>query len=264
MISFFKRLFRIGSANAHSALDNLENPLKMTAQGIRELKENLDASLKSLAEVKALAIRNNREMQAHKQEADEYERKAMALLQRAQNGQMDMSEAERLAAEALTRREEKLKGYQVCAENKVKYDQSVASMETKIRQLRSQISQWENELKTLEARDKVSKATGKINKELANIDSSGTLAMLEKMKQRVEEQEALSEAYGDMADTSRSVDDEINKVLNDPTIKSADALADLKRRMGINAGGAPEQKIEIKETNDVTIKIEVDDKKANL
>jgi phage shock protein A len=138
----------------------------------------------------------------------------------------------------------------------------VVSLEGKIRTLKSQIAQWENELKSLEARQKVADATGKINKQLANIDSTGTLAMLEKMKQRVEEQEALSEAYGDMADTSKSVDEEINKALNDPTIKAADALADLKRKMGITP--AAEEKIEIKEKSDVTIKIEVDKGNNNL
>ena len=262
MISFFKRLFRIGSAEAHSALDKLENPIKMTQQGIRELKQDFDQSLKSLAEVKAIAIRTNREAQAQKEKADEYEKKAMALLRQAQNGQMDPAEAERLASEALSRREENLKLYQASLQNKQKYDQMVTSLEAKIRTLKSQIAQWENELKSLEARDKVSKATGKINKQLANIDSSSTLSMLEKMREKVEEQEALSEAYGDMADTSKSVDDEINKALNNPTLKAADALEDLKRKMGM-APAAPEapkeERIEIKEN--VTIKIEVDKNK---
>lgn len=69
MFSFFKRLFRIGAAEAHSALDKLENPIKMTQQGIRDLKEDFDKSLKSLAEVKAIAIRTNREVETYKNNA---------------------------------------------------------------------------------------------------------------------------------------------------------------------------------------------------
>jgi phage shock protein A len=42
-----------------------------------------------------------------------------------------------------------------------------------------------------------------MNKQLSNIDSSGTMAMLERMKEKVDEQEALAEAYGDMADESK-------------------------------------------------------------
>ena len=130
-------------------------------------------------------------------------------------------------------------------------------MERKIRSLKSQIAKWENELKTLEARDKVSKATGKLNKQLANIDSSGTLAMLEKMKEKVEEQEALSDAYGELADESKTIDEEINAALSDTTLTSSAALDDLKREMGLLPA---EEKIEIKENVEETIKIDVEKK----
>ena len=256
MFGFFSRLFKIGEANAHAALDKMEDPVKMSQQGIRDLKVQLDNSLKSLAEVKAIAIRTGREAEADKSAADEYEKKAMALLKRGQAGQMDAAEAERLAAEALSRREEILKRYQVSSTNKTKYDGMVANLEGKIRELKSNVASWENEAKTLEARAKVSDATAKINKEMANIDSSGTMAMLEKMKAKVDEKEALAEAYADMAGTEKSVDREIDKALNDPTIKAADSLAELKRKMGIGTNTA--EKIEIKDKQEVTIKIEVD------
>ncbi|WCL81887.1 PspA/IM30 family protein [Saprospira sp. CCB-QB6] len=258
MWQFLKRLFRLGKAEANSALDKLENPIKMTKQGIRDLKTDLDKSLQSLAEVKAIAIRTNREVQTYKQNADDYEKKAMALLKRGQAGQMEPAEAERLATEALARREENLKLYQSALQNKKKYDGMVTTMEGKIRTLKSQIAKWENELRSLEARDKVSKATTKLNKQLSNIDSSGTMSMLERMKEKVEEQESLAEAYGDMADESKTIDDEIDTALNDPTVTASAALDDLKRKMGMLP--AQEERIEIKEKSDVTIKIEVDDK----
>jgi phage shock protein A len=250
MWSLIKRLFRIGKAEANAALDKLENPIKMTKQGILDLKKDMDKSMQSLAEVKAIAIRTSREVETYKTNSDDYEKKAMALLQQGQSGKMDMAEAERLATEALARREENIKLYQVALQNKQKYDGMVTNMEGKIRQLKSQIAKWENELRTLEARDKVSKATTKLNKQLTNIDSSGTMAMLERMKNKVDEQEALAEAYGEMANESKSVDDEINKALNNPNITASAALDDLKRKMGI----VKEEKIEIKEN--VTIKID--------
>jgi phage shock protein A len=255
MFGFFKRLFQIGSAESHALLDKMEDPTKMAKQGIRELKEQLDGALKSLAEVKAIAIKTSREVEADKTNADEYEKKAMALLKKAQAGQMAPAEAERLAAEALTRKEEIMKRYSLNLASKNKYDGMVTNLEGKIRELKSNIASWENEAKTLEARSKVSDATAKINKEMAQIDSSGTMAMLEKMKAKVDEKEALAEAYADMAGSEKSVDAEIDKALNDPTIKAADSLAELKRKMGISSG---EEKIEIKDKQEVTIKIEVD------
>jgi phage shock protein A len=41
-MNIIKRLFRIGKAEAHSAIGSLEDPIKMTEQGIREMKEQLD------------------------------------------------------------------------------------------------------------------------------------------------------------------------------------------------------------------------------
>ena len=251
MWNFIKRLFRIGKAEANAAVDKLERPITMTKQGIRELKQDMDESLKSLAEVKATAIRSKREANNHKEAAEDYKKKAKALLQMGMDGRKDEAEANRLAAEAMARREETLKLYQVAAANQQKFEGLVSKMENKIRTLKSQIAKWENELKTLEARDKVSKATGKLNKQLANIDSSSTLAMLEKMKEKVEEQEALSDAYGEMADQGKSIDEEINDALSDTSLTSSAALDDLKREMGLLP---TEEKIEIKET----IKIDVE------
>ncbi|MGB5978100.1 MAG: PspA/IM30 family protein, partial [Cyclobacteriaceae bacterium] len=106
MISAFKRLFKVGEAEVHGAIDTLENPIRMTEQGIRDLKRDLDESLKGLAEVKTLVIRSRREMESSQNKSNDYERKAMALLQKAQSGEMDSAEADRLATEALRQKEQ--------------------------------------------------------------------------------------------------------------------------------------------------------------
>ncbi len=41
MASIFRRMFKVAESHAHSAMDNLEDPIKMTEQGIRDLKTNL-------------------------------------------------------------------------------------------------------------------------------------------------------------------------------------------------------------------------------
>ena len=105
-MNVFKRLFKIGEAEAHSGIDKLEDPIKMTEQGIRDLKKDLDMSIKALAEVKAVAIRTKSEVATLKNRAEEYENKAILLLKRAQNGELDSEEADRLATEALTRKDE--------------------------------------------------------------------------------------------------------------------------------------------------------------
>lgn len=213
MLGFFKRIFRIGKAEASALLDNLEDPIRMTEQGITELKTDLDKSIQSLAEVKAIAIRTRRESETQKQLVADYETKARALLTRAKDGQIELEEAKRLAGEALSRKEEVGRQQALSVTNSAKYDAMVTNLEGKINQLKSQIASWENELRTLKARHKVSTATTKINKQMAQVDSNDTVALLERMKEKVEEKEALAEAYGDIASVEKSVDVEINKAL---------------------------------------------------
>jgi phage shock protein A len=230
-MGIFKRLFKIGEANANALVDKLEDPIKLTDQAIRDLKVDLENSIKALAEVKALAIRSKNETEMHKNKALEYESKAIAILQKATTGGIDAGEADRLAQGALDKKEEHSRSLSVSVSNQKKYDESVAKLEAQIKKLKSNISNWENEAKILKARAKVSDATKTVNKQLAGIDSSSTVAMLERMKEKVEQQEALSESYAEIAQTNVSVDDEINNVLESSS--GSDALAALKQKLAL-------------------------------
>ena len=60
-MSIFQRLFQIGQAEAHNVINKLEEPIRMTEQGIRDLKSDLQGGMIGLAEVKGLAIRLTKE-----------------------------------------------------------------------------------------------------------------------------------------------------------------------------------------------------------
>jgi len=187
--------------------------------------------MESLAEVKAIAIRTRRDMKNYQQQSSDYEKKAMLLIQKAEQGSLDAAEADRLATEALNKKDQADQEVTRTQAEVQKYDNMTANLETKVNDLKSQISKWENELRTLKARAKVSSATKKLNKQMAGIDSSSTVAMLERMKTKVEEDESLAESYGEIAAAPKSVDDEINKAIGANNAGSDDRLAALKARM---------------------------------
>ncbi len=230
----FQRIFRVGKAEVHSAIDKLEDPIRLTEQGIRDLKNDLSNAMTSLAEVKGQGIRLRKQASDGKNAAADYERKAMALLQKAQNSDIDPAEADRLAAEALARKEENVNRAATLSQNAKQQEEMAAQLQTQVDKLKSSIAGYENELVTLRARARTAAATKKINKQLAKVDSNGTLAMLERMKERVEEDESLSQAYGEVADASKSVDEEIDAALQEKNTGS-DKLAELKSKMGIQA-----------------------------
>lgn len=234
-MSFFKRLFKVGEANAHAIIDQMEDPIKMTEQGIRDLKNDLRDAMGSLAEVKGIAIRTRKEADKKKQLAGDYERKAMLLLQRMQNNQMAPEEAERLATEALNRKEENARDAANRASEAQAHENRSASLQGKVNKLKSTITSYENDLITLKARARTAASTKKINAQLARIDSSSTISMLEKMKAKVEEDESLADAYGEIAGAETSIDFEINTALEGAkSASAAQNLLELKQKMGIS------------------------------
>lgn len=234
MAGVFSRLFKIGQAEAHTIVDKFEDPIKMTEQGIRDLKKDLHASMTSLAEVKGIAIRMAKDAENNKRLAADYERKAMLLLQKAQGGQMDMAEAERLATEAIMKKEDYAKK---AVENQKQRDQQqkmVEQLQANINKLKSTVSSYENDLITLKARAKTAASVKKINQQMARVDSSSTIAMLEKMKNKVDEDESLAAAYGELASADKSVDDEINAAIaGTERVEATDKLAEMKAKLGI-------------------------------
>lgn len=212
-MGIFSRLFKVAESNAHSALDKIEDPIKMTEQGIRDLKKDLHASMQGLAQAKAVLIRMRKDSDQQKTVASNYEKKAILLLNKAQAGDLDADQADRLASEALAKKEEAMTRATSLAQDLARQEQQTQALSQNVSKLKTNITQWENELTTLKARSKVATAQKKINKQLSAIDSSSTVAMLEKMKNRVNEDEALAEAYGEMNVGETSIDDEINKAL---------------------------------------------------
>jgi phage shock protein A len=159
------------------------------------------------------------------------------LLKRAQSGELDANDADRLATEALNKKEQAASNVSRLTQEYDKYQSSIQGLEVNINKLRSNLSQWENELRTLKARMKVSTATKNINKQMANIDSSSTVAMLERMKEKVAVEESLAESYGQIANEAKSLDEEIDKALETKPGQNSEKLAELKKKLGMQPEG---------------------------
>ena len=233
-MSIFQRIFMVTQSETHALIDKLEDPIKMTEQGIRDLKKDLQQAMTSLAEVKSMAIRTRRDADNKKKLAADYERKAMMLLQKMQNGEFDPADAERLASQALNQKEQLAAEAVQLAQEAERHEQMANQLQANVNKIKSTVTTYENDLLTLKARSRTAAATKKINQQIARVDSSGTIAMLEKMRSRVEEDESLATAYGEMATADKSVDDEINAALSGgSTPSTSQSLLELKQKMGI-------------------------------
>ncbi len=231
-MNFFKRLFKMGQAEANAALDNMEDPIRLTEQGIRDLKVELEDALESLAQVKALSIRAKNEHEEFVAKIENYQEKAMLLLTKAKKGELEMEAAEKLAKEALVEKEKSSKLANSAKEEANQFETSVNQLETNVAEIKKSINKWQNELKTLKARVKVSNATQKLNKQMADIDAFSTVSMLERMKDKVMQEEALAEAYGESPNSNFSLDSEIDKAIDFTQDKANNELLKLKEKLG--------------------------------
>ena len=235
MSGLFSRVLRLGKSEAHAVMDKFEDPIKMTEQGIRELKKDLEESMKSLAQVKGIVIRMKNDAENKKKLAADYESKAMALLQKAQQGSLDMAEAERLATDVLGRKETASQEALRLSKELTNQESMALQLQNNVEKLRTTVQRYENDLITLRARAKTAAATRKLNAQIAKVDSDGTIVMLEKMRNKVEEDESLAQAYGEIADSGQSIDEQINKALGEGSSMPgvSDNLAALKAKMKI-------------------------------
>ena len=167
--------------------------------------------------------------------AADYESKAMALLQKAQQGSLDMAEAERLATDVLGRKETASQEALRLSKELTNQESMALQLQNNVEKLRTTVQRYENDLITLRARAKTAAATRKLNAQIAKVDSDGTIVMLEKMRNKVEEDESLAQAYGEIADSGQSIDDQITKALGEgsSTPGVSDSLAALKAKMKI-------------------------------
>jgi len=235
MSGLFSRVLRLGKSEAHAVMDKFEDPIKMTEQGIRELKKDLEGSMKSLAQVKGIVIRMRNDADNKKKLAADYESKAMALLQKAQQGSLDMAEAERLATDVLGRKETASQEALRLSKELTNQESMALQLQNNVEKLRTTVQRYENDLVTLRARAKTAAATRKLNAQIAKVDSDGTIVVLEKMRNKVEEDESLAQAYGEIADSGQSIDDQITKALGEgsSTPGVSDSLAALIAKMTI-------------------------------
>lgn len=223
MNNLFMRIFKFIQSNAHALLNMFEDPVKLTEQGIRDLKKDFDESMKNVAKVKAISIGAKKDIEAKTQIARDYEQKALLLLKKAQNGELEQTEADRLASESLKKKHEALSEVKRLSEEVKNYDKMLGEMEKKILDLKNQIQKWESEYASLKARAAVAKTTKKINMQLSSLSSDSTTAMLEEMKTRITEEENLAQAYSETAMLETTIDDEINKAIG----SSPDVVNDL-------------------------------------
>src|SRR4051794_28524578 len=103
MFKWLQRLFNIGKSKVKTATENLEGPLSIIQKGLRELREDLNRGIKSMAEIRGMAISAEYNRKEKLKLASEYENRAFQHLKKGKEGIITAVEADKLASEDLIR-----------------------------------------------------------------------------------------------------------------------------------------------------------------
>lgn len=208
-----QQLFKVIQSFLHAFVNKIQDPILMAEQGMRDLKKDFDNSMRSLAEIKSLSIETQNKIKEQTEIAKDYERKALTILQKAQTGDLDQAQADRLASEALKKKQqaiENIKKYTLDAKN---FEAMSEKMESKIATIKEQIVNWESEIKTLKARHKVAITSRKMSQQMVSMSGNNAQALLENMKDKVNKEEAMAQAYDEIALIETDIDKEINEAV---------------------------------------------------
>ena len=233
-MSIFDRLFRISKAEANAAVDHLEDPEKMAAQILRELRDNYQQAIQGEAEIKALALQHRASELQYRNTASDWEKKTNELLDRVETKQLDEAKGNDLAAKAAESYQAALGQADEFGKMAEKEESALAVMDLKIKQIKDQIAETESRAQIISSRAKTAEVSERINKTLSSVDTDGLMATLNRMDQKASAQEFRAAAYAQIDDSTMSTEQEINKVLGSGSQSNALEAIKAKRTKLLN------------------------------
>jgi len=226
--NLISRIGKIFEANSNAALDNMEDPTKMTKQAVLDLKQKLQKALEAEVQLKALVIGKRTKAQQKKDEADMWGHKAEQILDRVESKQITEADGDRLATEALAQQQAAQKLAIQYAQESVDQQKILDGMDAQVKKLHDMMDGAENQAEELSARQQSADAEKAIGKELSSMGTNNTKELLDRMRKKTEESEHIAQAYVELDKANKSTKDEIDDVLGASNPSANNALAALK------------------------------------
>ncbi|MDR2285710.1 MAG: PspA/IM30 family protein [Sphingobacterium sp.] len=230
-MNIFKRLLKIGQAEIHAIVDKMEDPIVLIAQGISDMKKELIAIEENYIRTRAMGIRMENVLRQKKEESDTLEGKAKLILEKSRLGEITSEIAKKLALEALKSKKDLLTASQelnIQLEDNAKF---IEEINTHLEVLKFNISKWEKELTTLKTKRQINATSVLVNRQMANIERNSTIQLLEQMKDKAADEEALAAALHEFAQDKLDRNQLSDYDSNEHSIQNE--LENLKKKIGL-------------------------------
>lgn len=212
-MGMFKRISNIFRSKVNNALDEVENPIELLNQKVRDMEESLNTAKLSSAQILGNVHEIEKKMSNAKRTSEEFEEKVKLAMSKGN---------EELAKKALAKKIEADKSYDSL---KMSYDDAVKKAEgikKKLRELESEIEKTRTYRDEAAARYNNAEASKKVNEILANVDAGSNKINLDDIERKIQKKEAMAEGLNDLREDN-SLDKEFEK------LKEVDLDAELQK-----------------------------------
>jgi phage shock protein A len=221
MFSLFKRVKTVMSSELNSALDKVEDPVKLLDQYMRDMAADIRDAETAVAKQIANEKMLKKKYDDAQSLADKREKQALQALEA---GNEDLA---RRALEDKQKHKEQADTL-LDAYNGAKADAD--SLRERLSEMKKEYEEMELKKDSLKARAESAKTKTKMNRVMSNVGGDESRQGFSRMEEKVLRYEAEAETSEDLRSSNRSLDDEFQE-LNKGS-KVDDELAALKKKLG--------------------------------
>ncbi|MBC2581256.1 PspA/IM30 family protein [Clostridium sp. DJ247] len=201
-MGIFKRISNIFKSKVNNALDEVENPIELLDQKIRDMEESLNQAKLSSAQILGNVHEIEKKMKQAKQTSEDFDEKVKLALSKNN---------EELARKALAKKIEADNSYNSLKSSYEDAQKKAVAIKQKLRDLEEEITKTRSYRDEAAARYNNAEASKKVNEILANVDAGTNKINLEDIERKLVRKEALAEGLGDLRNTD-SLEDEFKKL----------------------------------------------------
>ncbi|HWP36176.1 MAG TPA: PspA/IM30 family protein [Gemmatimonadales bacterium] len=223
-MGIFQRMSTVIRSWVNALIGKAEDPQKMLEQLVLDMRSQLAKTKQDVAAAIADEKKLLAQVEKEKQQADEWERRAMLAVQENRDD---------LAKQALMRHNEHVQHAQALHETWVKHKADTEALKDQLRVLNDKIEEAKRKKNILIARARRAEVQGRIQATMAGMSDQSAFESFERMAERIEDMERQAIAAAELA--GELTGDTLARQFDQLEYRgSADQqLLDLKRKMGV-------------------------------
>lgn len=198
----FKRISNMFRAKVNNALDEVENPVELLDQKIRDMEESLNSAKLSSAQILGNVHEIRMKMESAQKESAEFDEKVKLALSK---------ENEELAKKALQRKLEADKTYESLKKSYEDASQKAEAIKEKLRELEAEIQKTRSYRDEAAARYNNAEASKRVNEILANVDTGSNRINMDDIERKILRKEAMAEGLSELKKDT-TLEDEFKKL----------------------------------------------------